>query len=115
MLREVRPEVAGPDGIRTKVLLHFGRSFRYRLRRWMVRTWLGERRHARLHLHHPSSQGSIATDAWPSTAQARSSGISGVHGFLYSGGTPTPLSTIPWAPTCVARRMQGGRSNLNPV
>ena len=66
-----------------------------------------------------SSQGTIATDAWAIKGSSQVVGYyqnaSGVHGVLYSGGTPTLLSTIPWAPTCVARRMQGGRSNLNPV
>jgi len=87
----------------------------------MVHTRLGERRHARLHLHphRGFSQGTVATDAWAINGSSQIVGYyqnaSGVHGFLYSGGTYTTLNDPLGTDPRVARRMQRRPSNLNPA
>ena len=66
-----------------------------------------------------SSQGTIATDAWAINGSSQIVGYyqnaSGVHGFLYSGGTYTTLNDPLGTDARVARRMQRRPSNLNPA
>jgi len=65
-----------------------------------------------------SSQGTIATDAWAINGSSQIVGYyqnaSGVHGFLYSGGTYTTLND-PLVDARAARRMRRRPSNLNPA